>query len=66
VNPVVGVLLGHYFGGKALGLRTIWGTARVLISVLVLTTIRARSPAQSITPSEDDVDVTAGVVRARS
>ena len=47
VNPVVAVLLGYYFGGEALGLRTILGTVFVLISVVVLTTMRAKTPAAS-------------------
>ncbi len=38
VNPVVAVLLGYFVGGEALGLRTILGTAFVLISVVVITT----------------------------
>ena len=42
VNPVVAVLLGYCLGGEALGLRTILGTAFVLISVVVITTTRAK------------------------
>jgi drug/metabolite transporter (DMT)-like permease len=45
VNPVVAVLLGYFLGGEALGLRTILGTLCVLISVVVITTTRARKPA---------------------
>jgi drug/metabolite transporter (DMT)-like permease len=44
VNPVVAVLLGYFLGGEPLGLRTILGTAFVLISVIVITTTRARKP----------------------
>jgi len=44
VNPVVAVLLGHFLGGEALGLRTILGTGLVLISVVVLTTTSAKPP----------------------
>jgi drug/metabolite transporter (DMT)-like permease len=40
VNPVVAVLIGYFFGGEALGLRTILGTLFVLISVVVITTTR--------------------------
>jgi drug/metabolite transporter (DMT)-like permease len=43
VNPVVAVVLGYFLGGEALGLRTILGTAFVLISVVVITT--AKKPA---------------------
>jgi drug/metabolite transporter (DMT)-like permease len=42
VNPVVAVILGYFFGGEPLGLRTVAGTACVLISVLVITTARPR------------------------
>src|SRR5262249_12865617 len=42
VNPVVAVLLGHFLGGEALGLRTILGTLLVLVSVVVLTTTSER------------------------
>jgi drug/metabolite transporter (DMT)-like permease len=42
VNPVVAVLIGYFLGGEALGPRTILGTAFVLISVVVITTTRAK------------------------
>jgi drug/metabolite transporter (DMT)-like permease len=45
VNPVVAVLLGYLIGGEALGQRTILGTIFVLISVVVITTTRAKKPA---------------------
>jgi drug/metabolite transporter (DMT)-like permease len=48
VNPVVAVLLGHFLGGEALGLRTILGTLLVLISVVVITTTRAKKPAATL------------------
>jgi drug/metabolite transporter (DMT)-like permease len=41
VNPVVAVLLGYFFGGEALGSRTVLGALFVLISVLVITTGRS-------------------------
>jgi len=40
VNPVVAVLVGYFFGGEALGARTVVGTICVLISVVVITTAR--------------------------
>jgi drug/metabolite transporter (DMT)-like permease len=46
VNPVVAVLLGYFFGGEAIGPRTILGTALVLISVIVITTTPSRKPAE--------------------
>jgi drug/metabolite transporter (DMT)-like permease len=42
VNPVVAVLVGYFFGGEALGLRTIVGSLFVLVSVVVITTTRAK------------------------
>ena len=44
VNPVVAVLLGYFVGGEALGPRTILGTLCVLVSVVVITTTRAKKP----------------------
>jgi drug/metabolite transporter (DMT)-like permease len=55
VNPVVAVLLGYFFGGEGLGLRTIAGTLLVLVSVMVITT-RGPERAESRTgkkPGED-------------
>ncbi len=48
VNPVVAVLVGYFLGGEELGLRTIVGTALVLISVVVITTTRVRQPAAMV------------------
>jgi drug/metabolite transporter (DMT)-like permease len=45
VNPAVAVFLGYFLGGEALGLRTILGTLLVLISVVVITTMREGSKA---------------------
>jgi drug/metabolite transporter (DMT)-like permease len=44
VNPIVAVLVGYFFGGEALSMRTILGTMFVLISVVVITTSRAKKP----------------------
>jgi len=44
VNPIVAVLAGYFLGGEPLGPRTILGTLFVLISVVVITTMRARKP----------------------
>ena len=38
VNPVIAVLLGYFLGGEVLSLRTVIGTALVLVSVIVITT----------------------------
>jgi drug/metabolite transporter (DMT)-like permease len=45
VNPVVAVLVGYFLGGEALGTRTVLGTLCVLISVVVITTTRAKQVA---------------------
>jgi len=50
VNPVVAVLLGYFLGGEALGRRTILGTALILLSVVAITTAKAkRDAAVSVT-----------------
>ncbi len=41
VNPVVAVLLGYFLADEELGLRTVLGTLLILVSVLVITTMRA-------------------------
>jgi drug/metabolite transporter (DMT)-like permease len=40
VNPVVAVLIGYFFAGESLGLRTILGTALILSSVVLITLTR--------------------------
>ena len=55
VNPVVAVLVGYFLGGETLGLRTILGTLFVLISVVVITTTRAKKPIATL-PVEDSVE----------
>jgi drug/metabolite transporter (DMT)-like permease len=45
VNPVVAVLLGYFAGGEPLGARTIVGSLCVLVSVVMITTARAKTPA---------------------
>jgi drug/metabolite transporter (DMT)-like permease len=42
VNPVVAVLLGYFLGGEGLGFRTMLGTLFVLISVVLITTTKAK------------------------
>ncbi|MFY9675939.1 MAG: EamA family transporter [Terriglobales bacterium] len=43
VNPVVAVLVGYFFGGESLGMRTVLGTLFVLVSVLVITLTPAKA-----------------------
>jgi len=52
VNPVVAVLVGYFLGGETLGLRTILGTLFVLISVVVITTMRVQKPAAALPVEE--------------
>jgi drug/metabolite transporter (DMT)-like permease len=42
VNPIVAVTVGYFFGGESIGLRTILGTLFILISVVVITTTKAK------------------------
>ena len=56
VNPVVAVIVGYFLGGEALGLRTILGTLFILISVVVITTTRAKKP-EAATRVEDTAEV---------
>jgi drug/metabolite transporter (DMT)-like permease len=48
VNPVVAVLLGYFLGGEALALRTILGTAFVVISVLAITMTPPKKPMATL------------------
>ena len=43
VNPVIAVVIGYFLGGETIGLRTIIGTLLVLVSVVVITTMRAKA-----------------------
>jgi len=52
VNPVVAVLVGYFLGGESLGLRTILGTLFVLLSVVVITTMRVQPPLAAV-PAEE-------------
>jgi len=45
VNPIVAVVLGYFFAGEPVGLRTLLGTAFVIVSVVVITTARAAKPS---------------------
>jgi len=48
VNPVVAVVIGYFLGGEALGLRTILGTALVLIGVVIITMIPVKKPVTAL------------------
>ena len=51
VNPVVAVLVGYFLGGESVGSRTIVGTALVLLSVVMITLMKARKP-EEVAPAE--------------
>jgi len=55
VNPVVAVLVGYFFGGEALGPRTIAGAALVLVSVVVITTTPKESKAAAALQEADEI-----------
>lgn len=61
VNPVVAVLIGHFWGGEAIGPRTIVGTLLVLVSVVVITTTSAKqaqtSPERTDRLAEPSVEI---------
>jgi drug/metabolite transporter (DMT)-like permease len=48
VNPIVAVLVGYFLGGEALTLRTILGSLCVLVSVIVITTTRAKKMEEAL------------------
>ncbi len=39
VNPVVAVLVGYFVGGESIGLRTVFGSVLVLVSVVTISTM---------------------------
>ncbi len=52
VNPVVAVVVGYFLGGETIGVRTIFGTLLVLVSVVVITTTPARTPETPLVVEE--------------
>ena len=48
VNPVVAVLVGYFFGGEGIGMRTVFGTLLVLVSVIAISTMPAKSGAREV------------------
>jgi drug/metabolite transporter (DMT)-like permease len=52
VNPVVAVVMGYFFGGEALGARTIAGTLLVLVSVLVIAIHPAKKQLAAVAAGE--------------
>jgi drug/metabolite transporter (DMT)-like permease len=48
VNPIVAVVIGYFLGGEPLGVRTVLGTVFVLISVVVITTMRKEKTVPAV------------------
>jgi drug/metabolite transporter (DMT)-like permease len=44
VNPVVAVILGYWLGGESLGARTVIGSLCVIASVIMITSMRVKTP----------------------
>ena len=55
VNPVVAVIVGYFLGGETVGARIILGTLLVLVSVIIITTTRAKKlvEAPQTSPQEN-------------
>jgi drug/metabolite transporter (DMT)-like permease len=64
VNPVVAVALGYFLGGEAIGLRTVLGTALILVSVITINTTPSRSK-QNNTAADQEAGEFPGASDAR-
>jgi drug/metabolite transporter (DMT)-like permease len=53
VNPVVAVILGAALGGESIGRRTLLGMALILVSVVAITTMKARQANTVATKKQD-------------
>jgi drug/metabolite transporter (DMT)-like permease len=42
VNPVVAVVVGYFFGAESIGLRTLFGTLLILLSVITISTLPSK------------------------
>lgn len=54
VNPVVAVIVGTAIGGETVGRRTILGTALILVSVVAITTVKAKQVRVVTTPESEE------------
>ncbi|MGO9126054.1 MAG: EamA family transporter [Terriglobales bacterium] len=48
VNPVVAVLVGYFVGGESIGLRTVFGSLLVLVSVITISTMPSKAKAVEV------------------
>jgi drug/metabolite transporter (DMT)-like permease len=51
VNPVVAVFLGYFFASEPLGMRTVLGSALVIVGVILITTTPAAKPSLAGEPT---------------
>jgi drug/metabolite transporter (DMT)-like permease len=54
VNPVVAVIVGAGIGGEVIGKRTMLGMALILVSVVAITTMKAKLPSDASVPQEGE------------
>jgi drug/metabolite transporter (DMT)-like permease len=54
VNPVVAVIVGACIGGEVIGKRTLLGMALILVSVVAITTMKARLPSGASVAQEGE------------
>jgi drug/metabolite transporter (DMT)-like permease len=55
VNPVVAVIVGASIGSEVIGKRTLLGMALILVSVVAITTMKARLPSGASVAQEGEV-----------
>jgi drug/metabolite transporter (DMT)-like permease len=53
VNPVVAVILGAVLGGETIGRRTLLGMALILVSVVAITTMKAKQGSKIVVSEQD-------------
>ena len=56
VNPVVAVIIGAGFGGEIIGRRTLLGMALILVSVIAITTMKAKQPSALSEKNTEDAE----------
>jgi drug/metabolite transporter (DMT)-like permease len=52
VNPVVAVLVGYFAGGESIGLRTVFGSVLVLVSVITISTMPNKGAVKTPSTAE--------------
>ena len=56
VNPVVAVIVGAGIGGEVIGKRTMLGMALILVSVVAITTVKAKQPIAEPVTTEGEAN----------